>query len=127
MALWQKILWLGLAGAGGTLCRFAMSKLVQQWAGIGFPWGTVSINITGCFLFGLVWALAGERAVIGSEARLIVLTGFMGAFTTFSTFVFESGQLLADREWLPALANISLQNVAGIGLFFAGLILGRCL
>ena len=127
MALWQKILWLSAAGAIGTLCRFALGKLVQQWAGIGFPWGTVSINITGCFLFGLVWALAGERTVIGSETRLIVLTGFMGAFTTFSTFVFESSQLLADREWLPALANISLQNVAGIGLFFAGLILGRCL
>jgi len=125
MVWWQKIAALALAGAAGTLTRFAVGKLVQEWVGTVFPWGTVCINISGCFLFGFFWALGGERTVISSEARLIILTGFMGAYTTFSTFVFESSQMLTDKEWLPVLANISIQNVVGIGLFFLGLFLGR--
>jgi len=125
MVLWQKIAGLALAGAVGTLTRFAIGKAVQQWVGAGFPWGTIAINISGCFLFGFFWALGGERMVISSEARLLILTGFMGAYTTFSTFVFESSQMLADKEWLLVLANISIQNVVGIALFFLGLFLGR--
>lgn len=121
----QKIIYLAVAGACGTLARYGLSGLVQRVAGASFPWGTVSVNGLGCLLFGLVWTLTSERFVGTGELRLILLTGFMGAFTTFSTFVAESGNLLADGEYLYGLGNILLQNGVGLVLFFLGMALGR--
>jgi fluoride exporter len=123
-----KLLWLALAGVAGTLARYSLQGLVQGWSGSSFPWGTWAVNALGCFLFGVVWALGGERMLFGpnsAEIRTIILVGFMGAFTTFSSFAAESGNLLADKEWAWAAGNILLQNVSGIGLFFGGLFLGR--
>jgi fluoride exporter len=126
--LWSKLLWLSLAGVAGTLARYGLQGLVQRWSGSSFPWGTYAVNALGCFLFGAVWALGGERMLFGAnsaEIRGIILIGFMGAFTTFSSFAAESGNLLADKEWAMAAGNILLQNVSGIGLFFAGRFAGR--
>lgn len=123
----QKLLWLALAGGLGTLARYGLGGLVQRWTGATFPWGTLSVNLLGCLLFGVVWAVAGERWVLRPELRLILLVGFMGAFTTFSTFVSETGQLLADSEWLLAAANVLLQNGMGLAMFFLGLAAGRAL
>ncbi len=123
----QKLAWIALAGAAGTLCRFGLAGLVQRGLGAGFPWGTAVVNILGCFLFGLVWVLAENRLVISGETRLIVLVGFMGAFTTFSTFAFETGQLLRDSEYLLAAGNVLLQNGVGISAMLAGLLVGRWL
>ncbi len=125
--MWQKLAWLALAGALGTLSRFGLSGLVQRVCGECFPWGTLSVNCIGCFCFGLVWSLAEERLFISGETRFIILTGFMGAFTTFSTFAFETGQQLRDSQVLTALANIAAHNFIGLGLLFAGLMLGRSL
>lgn len=121
----QKLLLLALAGSLGTLARYGMGGLVQRWAGVSFPWGTLAVNATGCFLFGLFWVLGSERFILGPDVRLIILIGFMGAFTTFSTFASESGQLLADSEWLLAAGNILLQNILGIAMFFFGSAVGR--
>lgn len=121
----SKLLWLSAAGVAGTLARYGLQTLVQKWAGPSFPWGTFAVNALGCFLFGAVWALGGERTILTVEARTIILIGFMGAFTTFSSFAFESGQMLADAQWALAAGNILLQNVTGIGLFFVGLAVGR--
>lgn len=123
----MKILQLALAGLLGTLARFGLGSLVQRWSGSGFPFGTLAVNLLGCFLFGIVWCLADERLLITGETRRIILTGFMGAFTTFSSFAFETGQMLRDSQWLLAGVNIVLQNVCGIALFFAGLAAGRWL
>jgi len=100
-------------------------ELLQRALGGAFPWGTLVVNAVGCLLFGLVWALAEERMVISGETRAILLVGFMGAFTTFSTFAFETSAMLRDAEWSFALANVLSQNVLGIACFFAGLALGR--
>lgn len=81
----------------------------------------------GWFLFGLVWTLAEEPLIISGQTRFIVLTGFMGAFTTFSTFSFETGELLRDSEWLLAFGNLIGQNVLGLAFMFFGLALGRWL
>jgi len=125
MNVWQRILCLSIAGAAGTLARYGLSGLVQRHSGALFPWGTLIVNSIGCFLFGLVWALAMERMVIGSDARLLILTGFMGAFTTFSTFTAETGNMLADAQWVLGLVN-SLGGLAvGLIMFFLGLFLGR--
>jgi CrcB protein len=124
---WQRVVLLAAAGAAGTLARYGLQGLVQRLIGGGFPWGTLAVNALGCFLFGVVWALAEERMVISGSTRLIVLAGFMGAFTTFSTFAFETGQLLDDSQWLLAAGNILAQNVLGIALVLVGIALGRLL
>jgi CrcB protein len=127
VAVWYKLLCIGLAGACGTLARYGLAGLVQRWAGGVFPWGTASVNALGCLLFGIVWAATSERAVLPSEYRTYVLTGFMGAFTTFSTFVSESSQLLADGEYAAGIGNVFMQNGVGIAFFFVGMALGRVL
>jgi len=121
----QKLLLIGLAGGLGTLARYGLAGLVQRWAGAGFPWGTAAVNTVGCFLFGATWAVVGEHLALSGEARSVILIGFLGAFTTFSTLVGETGQLLADSEWLLAGGNILLQNTLGIAVFFLGLAAGR--
>ncbi|MBN2451545.1 MAG: fluoride efflux transporter CrcB [Lentisphaeria bacterium] len=125
--MWQKLLCIGLAGACGTLARYGLSGLLQRWAGSGFPWGTLGVNALGCLAFGVVWSLASIRMSLSPELRAILLVGFLGAFTTFSTFVSESGQLVADGEYLRALCNVLLQNGIGLVLFAAGMALGRLL
>lgn len=114
-----------MAGSLGTLARYWFSGLVQRAAGSGFPWGTLAVNVSGCFLFGLVWSLAEYRLTIGGEVRTVVLMGFMGAFTTFSSFAFETSQLLRDSQWFLAAANITLQNLIGFAGLFLGLGAGR--
>ena len=122
-----KLIGIFLAGGLGTLARYYLGAQVQNTMGAGFPWGTLAINLLGCFAFGIIFSAAQERALIGPEARTILLVGFMGAFTTYSTFIAESGQLLASREYLFALANIATQLLAGLAVFFLGLSLGRAI
>ena len=123
----QKLLWIALAGGAGTLARYGLAGLVHRWMGAGFPWGTAAVNALGCFLFGIAWAMATEHFALGSQTRAVVLIGFLGAFTTFSAFVSETGQLLADSQWLLAGGNVLLQNVLGLAVFFLGLAVGRTL
>ena len=120
-----KILWLAAAGAVGTLARYWLAGFVQRAHESTFPWGTLVVNASGCFAFGLVWTLAEERLLIGGETRAIVLVGFMGAFTTFSTFAFETAAMLRDANWLPAAANLLAHNGLGLVAFFLGAGLGR--
>ncbi len=119
------LLLLCLAGAGGTVSRYLIAGFVQRIYGGGFPWGTFTVNIAGAFLFGLVWSLSEERFLISGHTRLIVLGGFMGAFTTFSTFMFETGQFMRDAQWALAAGNIMLQIVSGILVLFLGFAAGR--
>lgn len=123
----EKLLWLGAAGALGALARYGLAGMVQRVGGAAFPWGTWAVNVVGTFLFGLVWSLAEERMLISGETRLIVLTGFMGAFTTFSTFMFETGTLVRAAEWDLVALNVLGQNVAGLALMFVGMAVGRLL
>lgn len=123
----QNLLWIAAAGGAGALARYGLGGLVHRLLGPSFPWGTFMVNILGCFLFGLIWALAETRLAISGQVRLIVLTGFMGSFTTFSTFVFETGMLLKDGQYLFALANMLGQNLVGLVALFLGLALARAL
>jgi len=125
MMILQKILLIALAGGVGAIARYGLSGLVLRFSGVGVPYGTLVVNILGCFLFGIVWALAAERMMIGPEARTILLVGFLGSFTTFSTFIFESHWLLADARWLWALGNLLMMNIVGLGVFVLGLVVGR--
>jgi CrcB protein len=122
-----KLAWLAFAGALGTLARFALYALVQRLHDSEFPWGTLVVNSLGCFLFGLVWPLAEERLVISGETRFIILTGFMGSFTTFSTFAFETSALARDAQWFPMIGNLLAQNGLGLVCIVLGMALGRML
>src|SRR3989304_1993814 len=117
----MRIVLLLAAGALGTLARYWLGGFVQKASGGVFPWGTFAVNMNGCFLFGLVWSMAEERLVVSGEVRAVLLIGFMGAFTTFSTFVFETGELFRDAQWALAIGNLLLQNVSGIALLLLGL------
>ena len=123
----HKILLIALAGAAGTLCRYWLSGAVYAFMGRDFPWGTWAVNILGSFLFGLVWIMSEERGLISGQARIIILAGFMGAFTTFSTFMFESGEILRDAQWLKLVLNLGGQNAVGFAALFLGTSLGRIL
>ena len=123
----QKLLLIALAGAIGTLARYGLGGFVQEHCGKVFPWGTVAVNLLGCLLFGLVWASLEERWPASGETRTIILIGFMGAFTTFSTFMFETEGLLRDSEWWLALGYFAVHNVGGLAALLAGLAVGRFL
>jgi len=125
--LFGRLALLAVAGALGTLSRYGLQGWVQRLAGGTFPWGTVAVNLAGCLLFGVVWAAASERHLMGSEARMVVLVGFFGAFTTFSSFAFETVQLLRAGQWLWAAGNAALQNGAGVLALGVGILLGRLL
>jgi CrcB protein len=118
--------WLLLAvfGALGTIARAEMTLVVQRLTGPAFPWGTVSVNLVGSLLFGLVWAASAGHAR-AADLRLAALTGFMGAFTTFSTLMFDTEQLAEASRWGAAAGNLALQNVAGLVCVGLGLALGR--
>jgi len=121
--VWFKLLGLAAGGAVGALCRYGLTGLVQESTQSTFPWGTFAVNAIGCFLFGLLWTLMAERFAISGGIRLVVLTGFLGSFTTFSTFVFETEQFIESSQWLYA----GLNAVAGLGLGVVAYLLGAFL
>lgn len=122
-----KLMWLFAAGGLGALARFGLSGFVQRLCGSEFPFGTIAVNLVGCLAFGFVWTLADERLIISGETRFIILTGFMGAFTTFSTFAFETSGLLRDAEWWSAAGNVLGHNVVGVAAVIGGMALGKLL
>ena len=121
----MKLLLIALAGGFGTLARYGLSGLVQRMTGATFPWGTFVVNVAGCFLFGLVWSLLEERLAVAGQWRAIVLIGFMGAFTTFSSFAYDSAGLMRDPQWGLAALNVIGQNALGLTCLFLGLAAGR--
>ena len=114
---------LAAAGAAGTLARFTLSGFVQRFAGGSFPWGTLAVNLTGCFLYGLLLALAERRMDLDPNIRRIVFVGFMGAFTTFSSLISDTVHM-AQEGMLLAMGRLIAHNALGIGVFFLGTRLG---
>jgi len=102
-----EVFFVGAGGFVGASLRFIMSGLVQRLDPMGtFPYGTMSVNVLGCLVIGVLGGLADSRHVLGPNARLFVILGVLGGFTTFSTFAFESLALLRDGESLRAGANV---------------------
>ncbi|MBN1368353.1 MAG: fluoride efflux transporter CrcB [Dehalococcoidales bacterium] len=121
----QQLLFLALAGALGTLSRYALSGLIQKITGIAFPWGTLIINATGGLIIGYIMQLALNTDIIPANLRVIVTIGFLGAFTTFSTFSYETVKLLEDGAFVLGALNVILNVVIGLGATFIGMLLGK--
>jgi len=103
-----RITLVGLAGLAGTLCRYWLSGAVVRRYGEEFPWGTLAVNVAGCFAVGLLYQLLQERGDVGETARAAVFVGLLGGFTTFSSFSLQTLDLARDGRWGLAAANIVL-------------------
>ena len=114
-------------GSLGALCRYAVTLLCVRLFGTRFPWGTLAVNLAGCFLIGLSAALALHGGFMTPTVRVFFVTGFLGALTTFSTFAMETVHFARSESGLIALANVLVHNVAGIALTFAGVWIGGLL
>lgn len=123
----QRILLVGFAGLVGTLVRFGLSGWADQKWGGSFPTGTLLVNLTGCLLAGFLFNSLEERYLVDPVIRTTVLVGFLGGFTTFSSYGLQTFNLLRDGEVFFAAMNMILSNVAGLLFVWAGYTLSRSL
>lgn len=119
-----KLFWVAVGGAAGAVLRYSVAGAVQARMATLFPWGTLAVNLTGCFLAGFLWQATGQ-SLLSPQAKVFVFIGVLGAFTTFSTFMLETLHLLTDGEIVRALANLTVHNCAGLLLVWAGVVLAR--
>ena len=119
--------WLGLivGGALGTVARYLLSGVIYQFTGAGFPYGTMGVNLLGCFVVGFLACITEEKFLLGPNARILLMIGFCGAFTTFSTFILETSHLIRDGESIRAFWNVILSVTAGFLLFRVGYFAGE--
>jgi fluoride exporter len=122
-----KILLIGFAGLVGTLARYWLSGWADQWWGGTFPFGTFLVNAVGCLLIGFLFHVTQEKYLVDPVVRSVLLVGFLGGFTTFSSFAVQSFNLLRDDELFLAGANILLSNAAGLLLVWVGYAISRAL
>ena len=108
-------------GMAGTLARYGLQGLVQQRTGATFPYGTLVVNLVGCFLLGGIAQYGLTHLTIPPEWRIGITVGFFGAFTTFSTFGWETVRLLEDGEWMRATMYVLASVVGGLASIFFGM------
>jgi CrcB protein len=120
-----KWLLLFIGGGLGASLRFALATWVDQRAPISFPWGTLAVNAVGCFAIGVLATYADEHHVLPPGARLFLVAGLLGGFTTFSTFGLETWELVEDRAMWAALANAVGSVVVGLGAVILGVLIAR--
>lgn len=115
------ILLVGVGGFIGSVLRYLVSGYVQQVSkGTGFPYGTLTVNVVGCFVIGFLAQLAESRGIFTTELRLFVFVGLLGGFTTFSSFGNETFNLARDTYMLSALSNIGANVVIGLAAVWLG-------
>jgi CrcB protein len=122
-----QFVWIAIAGALGALCRWAISRGGQTLFGAGFAWGTLIVNVLGCFLIGFLMYAGLNTDKFPEPARSALAIGFLGAMTTFSTFSYETIGYLEDGSWALAGCNIAANLVIGLGATVGGLALARTL
>ena len=115
-----------LGGGLGASARYWLSGAVYQWIGkIDFPYGTLTVNVIGCLVIGLLMSSLEDRFLVTPELRVFLTIGILGGFTTFSTFSFETIAMLKDAEFFKASLNILLSIVTCLAGTYAGSVLGR--
>ncbi len=117
--------YVGLGSMLGGVSRYGMTLVTQNYAVLALPFGTLVSNIAGCLLIGLIAGIGASSQVLSSEMRLLLATGFCGGFTTMSSFVYELGQFIQDKEYFYA-SSYFVATLAGAGLAFVlGLLLSE--
>jgi fluoride exporter len=116
---------IAVGGALGSIARYLLAGAVHRVASPYFPWGTFVVNVSGCLVFGLLFGLSEQRGALGPAMRAFLFIGLLGGFTTFSSFTFETFQLLRDGELLLAAGNAVGQLAIGLAAFWAGAVLAR--
>ncbi len=120
---------LAIAGGGaiGAVARFLVSTGVYRLLGRDFPWGTLAVNVLGSFAMGLLFMLLLERSLVAPEARAAILVGFLGSFTTFSTFSLETLTLVEQGDLLRGMLNVVASVVLCVAACWAGILAARAL
>lgn len=117
-------MWIGIAGFFGSVARYAVSGAASR-VNESFPWGTFVVNVTGSFVLGLLVASFANRATVDPDLRIAVTVGFLGAYTTFSTFALETFDLAETRAWGWATTNVALSITASLAAVWLGTLAGR--
>ena len=116
-----KILMVGMGGFTGSICRYIVSDLSHRlFNDPFFPYGTLTVNVVGCLLIGLLGGLSETRQIFSPEIRALVLIGFLGGFTTFSTFGYEIFTIARDGQFVAALTNLMLHLILGFSSVWLG-------
>lgn len=115
----NKVLLVFIGGGIGSATRYGTTLLAGKWFGTGFPWGTLAVNLTGCFLIGIILGLAEKSSLVQPSTRLFFVTGFLGGLTTFSSYAMESIVAFRSSTFL-ALGNIAVNNLIGLALVAVG-------
>jgi fluoride exporter len=118
---------IGLGGAMGAIARYQVAAMIQARVPAGFPWGTFVVNITGCLVMGVATALLTDRLVVHPNWRFLIPIGFIGAYTTFSTFEMETFRAISEGAWLVGGINVVSSVVAGYAALWLGVVLTRAL
>jgi len=121
----SKFILLAIGGITGTIARYFLAGYIYEVLGTSFPYGTLAINLLGCFIVGFLAALMENKFMLSPNLRLLLMIGFCGAFTTFSTFIFETNGLIRDGEVMRAFVNVLVSVIAGFILFRLGVLLGE--
>ena len=121
----QRLLFIGLAGAAGTLMRYWLAEAIAQRFSERFPIGTVVVNLVGCFFVGVLFYLMFDRFVVSPTVRMIVLIGLLGGFTTFSSYGLQTFTLLRAGEIGLALLNMAVSNAGGLLMVWLGYSLAK--
>jgi fluoride exporter len=121
----MKWLCLAVGGVAGTIARYWLGGLIYQLCGTGFPLGTLAVNLVGCFLIGIFATMAQQKFLLGPELRVLLMIGFCGAFTTFSTLILETDNLVRDSQHWKAFFNVAGSVVFGFIAFRLGILLAE--
>lgn len=124
---WRDVLVIALGAAAGANTRYWLSNWFVARFGPAFPWGTLFINVSGGLVIGLVLTVLGQRLVADPAYRLLLVTGFLGAYTTFSTFTYETIALIQQGEYVSAAGNVAGSVGLGLAATLGGIWLGRLL
>ncbi len=122
----MSVLYVALGGAIGAAARYLAGLWIVARLGAGFPWGTFFVNVTGSFLIGIILVLV-EEGTLPAEARLFLAVGILGGYTTFSSFSYETLQLLNGGDVVPVLLNAFGQLLTGLLAVYLGVVFARSL
>ena len=115
------ILFVGVGGFIGSVLRYAVAGWVQQLSrSLDFPYGTLMVNLIGCFVIGFLGELAEARGIFASETRLLIFIGLLGGFTTFSSFGNDTLNLVRSGQMFNALTNVAVNVILGLLLVWLG-------